>query len=133
MRKYLLPFVFALTAASASAQTATPGKSLQWDTLGVTGSVAATSGYNMYVDASASVALSGFTCLSAPVGATCTVPFPSMTPGAHVLTLTMVVAGAESPKSVPLNFTFILVVTPTGVRIATLIDLIDLEISRRSH
>jgi hypothetical protein len=49
--------------------------------------------------------------------ATCTAPFPAMTPGAHALTLTQTISGAESGKSMALAFTFVVVVTPTGVRV----------------
>lgn len=97
-----------------------PASKLSWDELGEVPTVANSSNYNIYVDGSGTaINVSSANCIQGPTVAdsTCTIPFPAMTPGSHVLTMTQVSGGAESNKSTPVSLTFRVLVTPTGVRI----------------
>lgn len=113
-------FVCAL-ASVAAAQTATPASKLAWDEVGESPAVAQAAIYNLYVDgAGVAVNLTQVTCVAqtaTPTNATCTAPFPPMTVGPHTLTLSQVTNSVESPKSAPLSVTFVVVITPTGLRI----------------
>lgn len=110
-----------LCSAVAFAQAASPTSHVGWDINGQAVAVASAATYNGYVDALPVVALTGVSCVTsvspAPSGSTCTANWPPMTAGAHTITITQVIAGAESSKSTPpLSFTFTIVVTPTNVR-----------------
>ncbi len=95
---------------------ATPANKLGWTIVGQTAAVAQAASYNMYVDgATTATALSGVVCVAAGSDASCSVPFPAFTPGNHSITLTQMISGVESGKSLPLAFTFVLVVTPTNL------------------
>lgn len=109
-------------ASVVGAQTATPASKVAWDEAGESPAIAQAAIYNLYVDgAGVAVNLTGVSCVVQPTNAanaTCTAPFPPMTVGTHVLTLSQVTNSVESPKSTPLNVTFVIVITPTGLRIA---------------
>jgi hypothetical protein len=109
------------SASLAAAQTATPASKLAWDEAGESPAVAQAAIYNLYVDgAGVAVNLTSVSCVvqtANAANATCTAPFPPMTVGSHSLTLSQVSNGAESPKSTPLTVTFVIVVTPTGIRV----------------
>ena len=104
----------------AAAQAATPTSKLAWDQIGQSVVTAQAASYNVYIDTGTPVLVVGVACVTgAPTtNATCTATFPAMSPGAHTLTLTQLIGGAESPKSTPaLAVVFVVVVTPTAVRI----------------
>ena len=104
----------------ATAQAATPASKLAWDQVGQSVATASGASYSVYIDTGTPIPLTGAVCVvGVPTTmATCTAPFPAMSPGAHTLTLTQVIAGAESPKSTPaLAVVFVVVVTPTNIRV----------------
>ncbi len=103
----------------ATAQPATPSSRLAWDEVGQSVATAQAAAYAVYVDTGTPVALAGVTCVvGTPASTTtCSAAFPALTPGAHTLTLTQIIGGAESAKSATLAFSYVLVVTPTAVRV----------------
>jgi hypothetical protein len=69
--------------------------------------------YRYYPDnATVGIALTNVTCIGTVSPFQCEVAFPAFAPGSHTLTLTASNLAGESPKSTPLNFTFI--VTPNA-------------------
>ena len=113
---------FVLMALTAHAQTpADPSKRLGWDVPGQAVTVAQASGYNLYIDAATTpVGLQSVSCASgggSGPAVTCTAPIPAMTPGTHLITLTQTSGTAESAKSTGLSITFVVVVTPQGLRV----------------
>jgi hypothetical protein len=105
-------------SAPLYAQAATPASSLAWDQIGQSVTVAQSAGYTVFLDgAPTGTALASVTCTATGASATCSAPFPALTPGAHTLTLTQTISGASSAKSAPLSFTFVIVVTPTNLRV----------------
>lgn len=110
-------------AGAASAQTgtvATPSSKLAWDEVGQACPVAVGATFNVYADgATLPAALANASCGAGPTAADATwnASFPALTPGTHVLVLTEVFSGAESSPSVALTLRFVIVVTPTNVRI----------------
>lgn len=119
MRHLVLAFALTLGLATvASAQVATPINHFGWTEVGQTPAVANGATYNVYVDAATvPVALTGVTCVvGTPVtDAACTSNIPALTVGLHVVTLAQNIQGAESGKSTSISFTFVIVVTPTGL------------------
>lgn len=111
-----------LMAVSSYAQAATPASKLAFDEVGQALAVVQGATYNAVVDTAAPVPLAGVACIATtlPVGATCTATLPAMTVGTHILTVTQTISGAVSPQSAPLSFSFVVVVTPTNVRISGL-------------
>lgn len=109
-------------ASTVGAQTATPASKLAWDEAGESPAIAQAAIYNLYVDgAGVAVNLTSVVCVvqtTNAANATCMAPFPPMTVGTHILTLSQVTNSVESPKSTPLSVTFVVVITPTGLRIA---------------
>lgn len=111
-----LAFVLGLVliASAAQAQTADPSKRLGWYQPGQTPAIAQAATYNVYDGASTTpIVLAGVVCTAATPNTACDAAFPALTPGAHVLTMTQVISGAESAKSVsPLSISFVVVVVP---------------------
>jgi hypothetical protein len=110
-----------LTASLAYAQTATPANKYQWTQQAQSATVAQAATYPHYLDGAAtpSTTLTA-ACTQSGADATCTAPIPALTIGNHTVTLSQLISGAESPKSSPVTFTFVVVVQPTGLRIAKL-------------
>lgn len=110
-----------LSAVPLFAQVATPSNHFAWSEVGQAAPAAQVATYNLYVDGSAfGTPLLSVTCtanLLTPANADCLAPIPAMTLGLHVVTLTQVITGAESPKSSSLSFTFVIVVTPTSLSV----------------
>lgn len=100
-----------------------PASKLAWDEIGEVPAVANASTYNIYDtkpdNTQGVIAVNSATCGPGPTAAdsTCVIPIPALVPGKHTLTMTQVQAGAESNKSVPLVLTFVVIVTPTNVRV----------------
>lgn len=121
MKRLLCVLFVLLFAAPVMAQVANPASKLGWDQVGQTVVSASAATYNIYVDSAAPVPLLNFSCSSsggATGPTTCVAPFPALTPGVHNLTLTQVIGAQESAKSTPvLAITFVVVVSPSGVRI----------------
>lgn len=121
MKTVMITLLFVLIAAAGYAQTpADPSKKLGWDVPGQAVTLAQASGYNLYVDAvTVPVPLQGVTCASGGASGlvSCLSPIPAMTQGTHVLTITQTNTGAESAKSGPLSITFVVVVTPQGLKV----------------
>jgi hypothetical protein len=124
-RILLLAFVLTLgSVASVQAQTATPASKLVWDEIGQVSATAGSAAYKAYVDnQTTGTPLSGVSCAAAvsplnpAADSTCQAPMPALTPGAHTITLTQSIGGAESVKSTALSFTYVVVVTPTSLRV----------------
>lgn len=115
MKRVMLSLVFVLFAAFASAQVATPINHFGWTEVGQAPAVAGPATYNLYVDATpAPIVLTGVVCVAAGADSACTANIPALTVGPHTVTLTQAITGAESGKSSPVSFTFVIVVTPTG-------------------
>lgn len=116
MKRFVLALAFILVASFASAQVATPINHFGWTQVGQTVAVASPATYNLYVDAATTpVPLTGVTCVAAGSDAACTSNIPALTVGAHTVTLAQNIQGAESGKSASLSFTFVVVVTPSGL------------------
>lgn len=118
--KSLLALIIVISASSAFAQTATPSSRLAWDQIGQPPAAANGFTYTAYVDgATAGISLVGAVCNNGPTAsdATCVVSLPPLVAGAHTVSVTQSLGGAESAKSVALSFTVVIVVTPTNVRL----------------
>lgn len=99
-------------------QTATPTNRLQWTEAGQAPVDAQAAEYRAYVDGSTTPAvLANVTAVAAGADATCEADFPALVPGPHTLELAQVIGGVESVKSAPLDFTFVVVVTPTNLAV----------------
>lgn len=129
MRTRLLTVLAVLTLTLAlprtvAAQNATPTNKLGWNQQGAPDLPTAQAyTYKYYADAATTgVTLSAVTC-TLPVapdttGFSCTVAFPSFTPGSHALAVTASNAAGESAKSAALNFVMVLVPSaPATLRI----------------
>lgn len=107
-----------ILSTTIQGQTATGNSKLAFDLPGQSVAIASTATYNGYVDgATTGVLLTGLTC-SGTTLTTCLVNFPALTIGNHTITVTQLFGITESTKSSVLNFTFVVVVTPTNVRIS---------------
>lgn len=107
-------------AAHAQTPPATPANHLQWDEVAQTAAIAGTASYPAFVDgATTGVPLLNVTCVtgSPATTATCTANFPALVPGVHTITVMQTLSGVSSPQSTSLAFTFVVVVTPTGLRV----------------
>jgi hypothetical protein len=129
--KRFLAFLLALIVVSwqpASAQVATTGNKLGFTEVGMTVAIANSATYKIYVDGAATgAATTGLTCAagSPATNADCSVNLPALTVGTHTVTLTQVISAAESAKPTPFSFSFVVVVTPTGLQIVNLQDLLS--------
>lgn len=115
--KSLFVLVALLLAAPAFAQTATPQNKFQWTEAGQTVPIASGATYNLYDGSNPTpLVLAAVTCVAGTpaTDAVCTANIPALTLGVHTVTLSQVISGAESGKSAVLNFTFVIVVTPTN-------------------
>jgi hypothetical protein len=110
--------VLLASQAVAHAQAVVTSK-LEWDQPGASLAEVQTYTYRVYADAAqAGTTLPGVTCAGVAAPYQCSASFPAFTPGAHTLTLTAINAAGESPKSAPLNFTFVVIPqAPTALRI----------------
>lgn len=103
-----------LFAGTIEAQVATPASKLGWNQEGQTQAIAQSATYNMYVDVLVPTVAQNVICIvGTPV--TCKADLPALTVGSHQIRLTQVIGAAESPQSLPLSFTYVVVVTPTGL------------------
>jgi len=122
MRRCILLLSFLLLFAKVSyGQTAVQGAShLGFDVPNQTPAVAQGLSYNAYVDSNAPVVLAGVTCSTGTPNTTCTATWPTMNTGTHTIQLTQVSGTSESAKSTPpFVFTFVVLVSPTNVRVVT--------------
>lgn len=119
--RVVLALCIVLGAANmVQAQSATSANKIGWDEAGQAPAVSAAASYNAYIDgATTPTPITGVTCATGVPSTTaaCVGNFPALTPGAHTLTLTQTIAGAESAKSSAFPFTYVVVVTPTNVGI----------------
>lgn len=124
MKKILLTLIFTLGFASlASAQVATQNNKLGWTQVGQTAVVANGFTYNYYIDASTTATLAtGVLCVTGtPIAnSDCSANFPALTLGMHTIQMTQASGVAESLKSTSFSFTFVVLITPTGIKIVGL-------------
>lgn len=115
----ILTLVFLLTLPSlAQAQTATPTTKLGWDQEGQSLANASGATYQLYIDGGTATPLPNVACAqNGPSTVSCSAPLPALTAGSHVIRLSQTLGGAESGQSASLNFTFVIVVTPTNLRV----------------
>lgn len=107
-------------ALRVDAQTATPSSSLAWDQLGQAPALASGATYRLYVDgAVVGSTVASVTCAVGPsvADATCVAPLPPLTAGQHTVTLSQIIDSAESPQSIALTFSVVIVVRPTSLRL----------------
>lgn len=109
-----------LMASASYAQAATPASKLAFDEVGQTVAVASAATYTAFVDGATTGTVLTVTCVAGTPATTttCTAPLLALTPGTHTVTVTQTISGAVSPPSTPLSFTYVVVVTPTNVRIS---------------
>lgn len=112
-----------LTSSVAKAQTATSGDKFGFDEVGQTLTVANGASYKLYLDGS-TTGVTGLSLACTVVSnlVSCSVSIPALTVGAHTVTISQVINTAESAKSSPLSFTFVVVVTPTNLRIVMMME-----------
>jgi hypothetical protein len=122
----LLIFILLLPCA-VHAQTATPANKFGWTEAGQAAATATSASYPLYLDnaTAASPALTGVGCATdttTPANAACTGNIPALAQGQHTAAITQMIAGAESAKSNAVTFQFVIVVNPTGLKIARLLS-----------
>jgi hypothetical protein len=118
MKHVFFVALFLGVASTVQAQTAGPANQLGWNQVGQSPATAGAATYNLYDGASATpLPLTNVICSAGLTDTTCTGSFPALTPGAHTITLTQAIGSAESGKSSPLSFTFVIVVTPSNVTV----------------
>lgn len=124
MKRLIIVVALVLFATVANAQPSPPGNAsgnnkIGWDQDAPTLKEAQEYTYKYYADgATTGIVLTSVTCVGTVSPFQCEVPFPAFTPGAHTLTLTTGNLAGESPKSLPLSFTFVIIpATPTGLKV----------------
>jgi hypothetical protein len=120
MKHLILVCAFALSTTVLSAQVGTPTNHLAWDQGGPDLATVQSYSYNLYPDAVAvPTILTSVTCSGTASPFTCTVAFPTFTPGSHTLTVTAVDAAGESAKASPsLSFQFVVIpLAPVRLRV----------------
>lgn len=121
----LIPIFLFLGLSKAEAQVATQGNKLGFTEVGQALNIASppTAAYNIYVDGSTTATpATNITCAAGTptTNTDCSINFPALTIGNHVVTLTQLFGSTESTKSTPFSFTFVVVVTPSGLKIVLL-------------
>lgn len=107
-----------LMLGTASAQTASPLNHLSWTQPNQDLTTAQAAIYSLYDGPSLTpISLADTTCTAGTPNPVCTALMPALTPGAHTVTITQRISGAESDKSNPASFTFVIVVTPANLTI----------------
>jgi hypothetical protein len=120
---WLVLFSLLLVPATAHAQSnVATGNKLGWTQTAQAPAIANSFTYNLYVDALTGQAVTGVTCVANAANSDCTGNVPAMTLGLHTLTLTQASGSAESSKSSPLSVTFVVLVTPSGLKIVGVFD-----------
>jgi len=114
-----LGLLVALAAPLAAQTPALPTSVLGWDQGGATLADVNTLVTRIYVDNAQGVAVTGRTCAGTVSPFQCRAPLPALTPGLHAIRLTSAVDAFESPLSVALDITMIVLVTPTNLQILT--------------
>lgn len=111
--------LFALGLASpASAQTGTPASQFVVDQAAPDLATSSSLVFKRYDDGATTGIATTFTCTGTASPFVCKAPFPAYTPGPHSVTFSASNAAGESPKSVPLTFTFVVIpATPANPRI----------------
>lgn len=111
--------LFLLLGVGTSHAQATSANRLGWDQAAPTLAEANAYTYRQYPDgATTGTVLTGVVCTGTTSPFLCGVPFPAFTPGAHSIQLTAANAAGESLKSLPFNFTFVVIPSvPANLRI----------------
>lgn len=116
---FSLALAILLCASVVSAQNATPLSKVAIDQAAPDVKSAGLYTYKYYADGSTTgVTVTGVTCTGTISPFTCTFSIPAFTPGNHSITVTASNEVGESPKSLPLTFTFVVVpATPVNLRL----------------
>lgn len=120
----LIALVWLGLATSAAAQTVTPLSHFGWTEPGQDLALAQSATYHAYDGtATTGVPVTSVTCVvnAGSPDPFCTSNLPALQPGAHTVTLTQIIGGAESPRSNALSFQLVVVVQPTGLKIVKLL------------
>lgn len=111
-------FVLGALAANASAQTGTPANTFAIDQAGPDLATVNSLTFKRYDDGAAVGVVTVFACTGTASPFVCKATFPAYTPGPHSVTFSASNAAGESPKSVALTFTFVVIpATPANPRI----------------
>lgn len=106
------------------AQNVTPLSHFGWTEPGQDLALAQSATYHAYDGtATTGVPVTNVTCVvnAGSPDPFCTSNLPALQPGAHTVTLTQIIGGAESPRSNALSFQLVVVVQPTGLKIVKLL------------
>jgi hypothetical protein len=119
IKRILVTLVIVVSCISQiNAQNATPLSSLVFDQIAPDLNTANSYIYKYYPDESTTGMNLTVNCTGTASPFTCTSPMPAFTPGMHSLTITAANVAGESPKSSPINFTFVIIPSsPTNLRI----------------